>query len=569
MVFTAPSWLPEPLTPIPNTVPVGQFVLDGTGSPRTPATADRILIDAVTGQTFSVVVIAERVENLAKGLAQELGWSPNQGQPLDKVVGILSLNSPDYLVLSWAVHRLNGVVLPLHAGTENKELESHLAASNCKVLFASRSLSSAARQLAESCSLPQNRLFGLSSSGDATSAGEDVGRFLDDLVFAGSGLPPLEKLQWEDGQARRQIAFLASTSGSGGKQKLAQVTHHNIISNIAQIWAHESYTRKGQSKIGVMVLPMSHSYALVVSHMTMWAGDPTVLHPKFDIMAMLKSVGQVKVQRLYLIPAIISALAKHSALLKMFDCSSVETLVSGGGALDKDLANLVWSVKPDWEILVAYGLTETAIIASFGSPHDIVAGSSGSIIPLVQLRLIDSDGAEVETYDKPGEILIKGPNVVPAYLASDQPVQDCDGWLHTGDVGLIRLSEKTGHEHLFIVDRLKDIIKVKGKQVSPADIEAQLITHPAVQEAAVIGVAHGDAGERAQAYICLGKSATADKSEDDVRQSIREFIEQRMAQEYWLGNRIVFVDKIPRTLSGKVLKETLKEWAREGRTGSA
>ena len=83
-------------------------------------------------------------------------------------------------------------------------------------------------------------------------------------------------------------------------------------------------------------------------------------------------------------------------------------------------------------------------------------------MPLVQLRLVDSDGAEVECHDKPGEILIKGPNVVPAYLASDQPVQDADGWLHTGDVGLIKLSEKTGHEHLFIVDRLKDIIKVKA-----------------------------------------------------------------------------------------------------------
>jgi acyl-CoA synthetase (AMP-forming)/AMP-acid ligase II len=88
-------------------------------------------------------------------------------------------------------------------------------------------------------------------------------------------------------------------------------------------------------------------------------------------------------------------------------------------------------------------------------------------MPLVQLRLIDSDGAEVECHDMPGEILIKGPNVVPAYLASDQPVQDSDGWLHTGDVGLIRLSEKTGHEHLFIVDRLKDIIKVKVIIITP------------------------------------------------------------------------------------------------------
>jgi ribosome assembly protein SQT1 len=93
MVFTAPSWLPEPLTPIPETVPVGQFVLDGTGGPRSPATADRILVDAVTGQAFSVGALSERVDNLAKGLAQELGWSPNQGRPLDKVVGILSLNS--------------------------------------------------------------------------------------------------------------------------------------------------------------------------------------------------------------------------------------------------------------------------------------------------------------------------------------------------------------------------------------------------------------------------------------------------------------------------------------------
>ena len=99
MVFTAPSWVPQPLTPIPEAVPVGQFVLDGTGGPRTPATADRILVDAVTGQTLSVAALSERVDNLAKGLAQELGWSPNQGQPMDKVVGILSLNcvSVNYL----------------------------------------------------------------------------------------------------------------------------------------------------------------------------------------------------------------------------------------------------------------------------------------------------------------------------------------------------------------------------------------------------------------------------------------------------------------------------------------
>jgi acyl-CoA synthetase (AMP-forming)/AMP-acid ligase II len=225
-------------------------------------------------------------------------------------------------------------------------------------------------------------------------------------------------------------------------------------------------------------------------------------------------------------------------------------------------------------------LTETSIVVTFTSPHDIFLGSSGSLLPQIEMRLVDSEGKDVEGYDQRGEVLLKGPNNISGYLDDDNAYTliDSDGWLHTGDVGLVRVHSEAQTEHLFIVDRMKDMIKVnvssislfflptadliQGIQVAPVDIEARLLTHPGVEDAAVIGIPDETAGERPQAYVVRSPKGKAFDSEKDLRLSINKEIEAALNSTHWLGNRIVFIDEIPRNLSGKVLKEVLKERAR-------
>ena len=226
-------------------------------------------------------------------------------------------------------------------------------------------------------------------------------------------------------------------------------------------------------------------------------------------------------------------------------------------------------------------MTETSIIATLTSPHDILLGSSGCLLPQVQARIIGPDGIDIETHDQPGEVLIHSPSVFIDYLGNTEPRSRTftdDGWLRTGDIGLFRTSP-SGSEHLFIVDRLKDMIKVKvklkrqmpkvinkdlltqvqGNQVAPADIEATLLQHPAVVDAAVIGISDPESGEVPLAFVVRSPVQDADKTGDELKRSIASMIEAELSAIHWLGKRITLLEKIPRSQSGKILKKVLKD----------
>ncbi|KAI7978695.1 hypothetical protein EIK77_010601 [Talaromyces pinophilus] len=192
-------------------------------------------------------------------------------------------------------------------------------------------------------------------------------------------------------------------------------------------------------------------------------------------------------------------------------------------------------------------------------------GSSGSLLPQVQLRLIDESGVDIEEHEKPGEVLLKGPNIISGYLNDPEATAtliDSEGWLHSGDVGLIRLSPQQ-NEHLVIVDRLRDMIKVKVRlNVSPTDIEAALIVHPAVQDVAVIGVKDELAGERAKAFVVRAPDAMKDLSEEQVKESIREHVEKHLSELHWLHDRIQFIAAIPKNQNNKILKVKLRAMER-------
>ncbi len=205
-------------------------------------------------------------------------------------------------------------------------------------------------------------------------------------------------------------------------------------------------------------------------------------------------------------------------------------------------------------------------MATFTSVGDTFAGSSGSLVPQFQARLLGPAGEEIETLDTPGEILLMSPTLFRGYLGNEAATGGAfngGGWLRTGDIGMFRKAP-SGHEHLFVLDRIKDMIKVKGSQVVPGDIETVLRAHPAVDDVAVIGVPDESAGERAMAFVVRSKVGMADLDDEDLQDCLDEYVQDRMDETHWLHDRIEFIEALPKSSNGKVLRRTLRE-----RTGAA
>ena len=274
-------------------------------------------------------------------------------------------------------------------------------------------------------------------------------------------------------------------------------------------------------------------------------------------------------------------------LLRNFDLSSVKFLYTGAAPLGKESVAKLRTAYNNWNVCQAYGLTESATVVSSTSRGDLWAGSSGSLLPGAEIRIMSTDGTEIDSYDTPGEIWVKAPSVVIGYLgnakATDEAFfEDSNGrWLKTGDEGEVRLCPETGNEHIWIVDRIKELIKVnvrahmrftecqstnitKGNQVAPAELEAHLLSHPYVADAAVISIPHESSGEAPKAYIVKSKSIVSGEKDDEIMQSILEDVKAHKTKYKWI-REIEFIDIIPKSPSGKILRRMLRDADRSRR----
>ncbi|KAL4773244.1 hypothetical protein BDW60DRAFT_222007 [Aspergillus nidulans var. acristatus] len=562
MVFSSPSWVPQIPCEIPDSIPVGQFALEGNTNLPPQCGGRPPFVCAITGKSYSTKVLVDRVEFLSRSLAQELGWSPNEGEPEDKVVGIYSWNTLDFFALCWAVHRLNGICLPLHPFSIVPEVVAHMKRAKCRVIFTCQSLVANTLEAAKELSIPEGKIYTTALPEGYLQNPEPIDQFksVDQLIAEGEKLQPLPLLQWEKGRAKTQVAYYCATSGTSGKQKLAKITHYNFIANVMQACMHESYAKNGRNEIAFGAIPLTHGYGLNIGHIMVYRGDTYVICPRFDMQLMLKTIERFRVERLYVVPPILAALAANPFLLDLHDLSSVQATVTGAAALDRSIAAKLNELRPTWKINHAYGLTETGVIATLTSPHDVWHGSSGSLLPSFEIRLVKPDGTDAEGLDEPGEVHFNSPSCFVGYVGDDESNKntfDEKGWLKSGDIGVFRKSPN-GYAHLFILERIKDMIKVKGEQVLPRDIESVLLSHPAVIDAAVIGVPDELSGERAKAYIVRSNSVMEDLDEDDLADQIDEFVQGKLHESHWLHDRIVFLEKLPKSESGKVLKKDLK-----------
>jgi acyl-CoA synthetase (AMP-forming)/AMP-acid ligase II len=304
------------------------------------------------------------------------------------------------------------------------------------------------------------------------------------------------------------------------------------------------------------VLPFFHIYGMnVLMNMCLHAGATIVTMPRFDLESFLRIIQDHRVTVAFLVPPIVLALAKHP-LVDHYDLSSIRSIFSGAAPLGADLAEACGE-RVGCSVRQGYGLTETSPVTHRNLETGVRAGSIGRLIPNTECKIVDpTNGAELGPNGR-GELLIRGPQVMKGYLnnpAATAAAIDPNGWLRTGDIGY---ADADGY--FYIVDRAKELIKYKGYQVAPAELEAILITHPAVADAAVIPVPDEEAGEIPKAFVALGGAVSDDELMRYVAERVAPFKRIRQVQ---------VVDEIPKSAAGKILRRVLieQERARDGGT---
>ncbi|KAF2215735.1 hypothetical protein CERZMDRAFT_35046 [Cercospora zeae-maydis SCOH1-5] len=551
---------------IPDSVPVSRFMLEEEHGRCRLEDSKVPLVHALSGRQISTLDLKNRVDWLARGLAKELSWQPNEGSEWDKVVVIFAENSLDFLPVSWAVHDLGGVVSPANAAYKSKELNHHLQSSGACVVFTTISLLTTAAAALNGSGVRRERVYILGEPGGDPP--EDL-RSVEALIAEGSKLPPIPRLQWSKGQGARQCAFLMYSSGTTGLPKGVVVSHKNIIANVLQISAFEADQRTPhQHEVVLGLLPQTHIYGLVaVFHLSIYRGDQVIVLPEFKINTLCQSIEAYKINVLYVVPPIIVSMLRASKGLSKFDLSSVTEVFSGAASLDPDTIKSLREQHPSWIIRQAYGMTETATVVSSTPKYDVVPGSVGTLLPGVRARIMSlTSDLEVSGHGEAGELQIQSPSVTDlGYRNNPQATQETfgergDQWLRTGDKAMFMQSPH-GREHLFIVDRIKELIKVKGHQVAPAELESLLLSHPFVEDVAVIPVPDHAAGEVPKACVVLSQEPRplAFQSEREIEDELHDFVRTEKAHYKWLKGGIEFVDHIPRSPSGKILRRILRD----------
>ena len=345
------------------------------------------------------------------------------------------------------------------------------------------------------------------------------------------------------------IAALLFTSGTAGDPKAAMLTHANLASNLRQVQANPVRAARPDD-VALCVVPLFHVLGLnSILNLSLWAGATLVLVERFDPHSMVEMIRDEAVTLLVGPPTMWSALTDlPDAAPDAF--ATVRLAVSGAAALPERVAEAAAAVL-GVRLYEGYGLTEASPSVTLGAGTDAPIGSIGRPIAEIEMRLVDDSGDDVYIGD-PGEIRVRGPNVFVGYWDDPEATAravDADGWLHTGDIAVV---DDDGY--LFLVDRAKDLIIVSGFNVYPAEVERVLVTHPAVADAAVTGVAHPHSGEAVKAFVVTEGETGVEEDE------LIAWCAAKLAR-YKCPNKVDVVDELPHGLTGKVLRRELQDRA--------
>lgn len=449
------------------------------------------------------------------------------------VVAILMQNRPEFIATIYAVSRLAGVFLPLNFRLAGPELRYIIDDGQAVAVVTEPEFESALAGAIRGLDVP-TRL----TVGEPTEAG-----FVDFDKF----VAPYERQRVEVADVSKDdLQRLMYTSGTTAHPKGVRITHENFawksLGMLVQFgWNHREITVVGG--------PLYHVGALDMGGLTtLHAGGTLVLQPKFDADDLLALIEEHGGTNCWLAPAMVNAILQ-SPQLRRRDLRTLSVILSGGEKMPESRIRQILDVLPDLWFADAYGLTETVSSDTFLDRDHMISklGSVGRPLPHQQVRIVDIDGIAVSP-DVIGEIVVRGPKVFSGYWRDEKATAAAirDGWFYTGDMGRM-----DADGYLYVEDRKKDMIVSGGENIASPEVERALFEHPAVLEAAVI--AHPDErwGEVPSAYVVVrpGDVLTAE--------DLMDFCRQRLAK-FKVPKHITFIDSLPRTPSGKVLKRSLR-----------
>jgi acyl-CoA synthetase (AMP-forming)/AMP-acid ligase II len=483
------------------------------------------LVDGPSGRTVTYAQLAEFVRRVAANLVTAHGLQKGD------VFAIMLPNLPEYAIAFHGVATAGGTLTTVNPLYTAEELRYQLGDTRAKYLLTLPMFLDKVHEAAKDAPLREIFILGDAPAGTTP---------FTTLLAPAEPMAPVEINIYKD------LLVLPYSSGTTGLPKGVMLTHHNVVSFISMARSVAGYT---EGKNYLAVLPFFHIFGMVgILNTCLLEGCTMVTIPRFDLEQFLQLMQDYKIAGACLVPPIILALAKHP-LVDKYDLSHLEWLLCAAAPLSADLQQAC-ADRLKCEVVQGWGMTETscgATIIPF-EPARNRAGSAGLLVPNQEMRVVDYSTGEDLGPNQSGEIWLCGPNIMQGYLNQPEASRntvDEDGWLHTGDIGYI---DDDGY--LYIVDRIKELIKYKGLQIAPAELEAVLLSCPAVADAAVIGRPDLEAGEVPKAFVVLKSPLTAEE--------ILAFVAEKVAP-YKRIRKLEFVDAIPKSPSGKILRRVLVE----------
>lgn len=512
------------------------------------------------------------------GLRSKLKWQKGD------VLAIFAANSIEWPAVVLGALWAGGVVSPANPGYTAKEFAQQLSDNNARAILTQFHLLKTVKEALAFAGMAGTSIVLIDQPRKSTAQIPHF-RHIHDVncspVYTGANINP-----------KTDLAFLVYSSGTTGKPKGVKLSHYNVTSNISQLQPgdQEYLTWDGSRtcnniplpKLGaggdrvLACVPFFHILGLTKTVInSLYTGATTIVLTKFDVEKWCRTVQEESITFSYVVPPIVLLLCKHPAVSK-YDLSSIRMANSGAATLSPELVNACFK-RTGIRLKQGYGMTETCptVFNQTWDKWDQPVGSTGQLLPNVEAKICElSDESFDSSTEGPsesrvlqqgetGELYVRGPNVFLGYHnnpAATKASLSPDGWYRTGDVGFV---DKEGN--LFITDRVKELIKYKGFQVAPAELEGYLLEHPQIADCAVVGVQSDEAGTEVPRAYVVRKDIFKNHGSTEGTKAILQWFNSRVANHKRLRGGIVFVDEIPRSSSGKTLRKVLKEWVQRER----
>ena len=509
--------------------------------------------NAATKETVLYTDLKTHTTHLSTALVKKYGLKEGQ------TVALFSPNTVWYPVAMFGTVRVGGVVSGASPAYNVEEMTYALKTADAKFLFTVPGSMEVAAAAAKAAGIPQERVFLLEGQlkGHTT---------MQELLKIGASYGPdgqVEQFKLPKGKKTSDICgFLSFSSGTTGLPKAVMISHANVTAQCLQV---QQITPDTHKKV-LAVLPMFHITGLVHQmHLPILLNAHVYMLPAYSMEGMLQTVQDYRIEEMLLVPPIIIRMVRETETMDKYDLKCVKRFSSGAAPLSAEILQLLQKYFPKTGFKQGYGMTESCSCITAHPPAMYgyeYAFRVGTIVASTEVKIVDPDTGRECGLNEPGEIWARGPQIVMGYLNNEKATRetfDQDGFLHTGDIGAL---DEEGM--ITITDRLKEMIKVKGIGVAPAELEDLLLGHPEVEDVACLGIPDDWAGERPKAYIVIAAHKKGD--ERAVGERLIKYVQDKKVRHKWV-TEIEIVDEIPKSGSGKILRRILRDMAKSGKRG--